>query len=143
MTRMPAPSNVATLRSFLDSVQFYGKFIPNLSTLTEPLNRLLRKGMPLVWDTREQIAFESLKMELCKDSMLTHFDPGLLIGISCDASTVGIGVVLFPRYSDGSECPIAIVSTTLTPTQRHYSQIHKEALAVVLWLKKFHQFLYG
>ena len=42
--KMPAPTNVSSLRSFLGSVQFYGKFISNLSTLTEPLNKLTRKG---------------------------------------------------------------------------------------------------
>ena len=38
--RMPPPSDVSTLRSFLGSVQFYGKFILNLATLSETLNRL-------------------------------------------------------------------------------------------------------
>ena len=143
VTRMPPPSNVSTLRSFLGSLQFYGKFIPNLATLTEPLNRLLRKDTPWTWGAREQQAFQALKDELGKDHVLVHFDPTLPVGISCDASNVGIGVVLFHRYPDGSERPICNVSKTLTPTQRRYSQVHKEALAVVFGLKKFHQFLYG
>ena len=32
---------------------------------------------------------------------------------------------------------------TLSPTQRRYSQIQREALAVIFGLKKFHHFLYG
>ena len=74
---------------------------------------------------------------------MVHFDPTLPVGISCDASDVGIGAVLFHRYPDGSERPISNVSKTLTPAQRRYSQVHKEALAVIFGLKKFHQFLYG
>ena len=35
MMKMPAPTNVSSLRSFLGSVQLYGKFLPNLSTLLE------------------------------------------------------------------------------------------------------------
>ena len=141
--RMLPPSNISTLRSFLGSIQFYGNFIPNLSTLSEPLNRLLRKETPWTWSAQQQKAFQTLKDELGKDHVLVHFDPALQLGISCDASNVGIGVVLFHRYPDGSERPISNVSTTLTPSQRRYSQIQKEALAVVFGLQKFHQFLYG
>ena len=36
-TKMPARSNVSQLRSFLGSVQFYNKFLPDLSTISEPL----------------------------------------------------------------------------------------------------------
>ena len=46
-------------------------------------------------------------------------------------------------YSDGSERPIANASKTLTQTQRRYSQIEKEALAIIFGFSKFHQFLYG
>ena len=141
--RMPPPSDVSTLRSFLGSVKFYGKFIPNLATLLEPLNRLLRKKTPWARNAQEKEAFQKLKDELGKDHVLAHFDPTLQVGISCDAFNVGIGVVLFYRYLDGSERPISNVSKTLTPSQHRYSQIQKEVLAVVFGLKKFNQFLYG
>ena len=42
--RMPPPTNVGTLRSFMGSVQFYAKFLlPYLSTITETLHKLTRK----------------------------------------------------------------------------------------------------
>ena len=84
-----------------------------------------------------------MKDWLCTDTLLAHFDPSLDIGISCDASDCGIGAVLFHRFPDGSERPIANVSKTLSPAQRRYSQIHKEALAIIFALTKFHQFLYA
>ena len=138
---MPPPKDVPILCSFLGSVQFYSKFIPNLSSHTEPLTRLTRKDTLWRWGAKEQTEFQELKL-LCTDTVLAHFDPAKQIGISCDASNVGIGAVLFHRYDDGSECPIANVLKTLTDTQRHYSQIQTEALAVIYGLKKFHQFLY-
>ena len=143
VAKMPPPTNSSTLRSFLGSVQFYGKFIPNLSTQTEPLTRLTRKDTPWKWGAEQQAAFQRLKDVLCTDVVLAHFDPKQRIGISCDASEVGIGVVLFHRYTDGTERPIANASKTLTDTQRRYSQVQKEALAVIYGLQKFHHFLYG
>lgn len=140
---MPAPTDISTLRSFLSSVQFYGKFLNNLSTVSEPLHKLTRKGISWKWEDTEKQAFEQMKQLLMEKSVLVHFDPTLPIGLSCDASSVGIGVVLFHRYEDGSERPIANASKTLTKAERNYSQIQREALSIIYGLKKFHQYLYG
>ena len=138
--QMPVPTDVSSLRSFLGSVQFYGKFLPNV---TEPLYHLTKKDVKWNWGPSEQAAFTKLKEMLTADTVLAHFDPTLPVGISCDASETGLGAVLFHRYPDGSECQVANVSKTLSDTQRRYSQIQKEALAIVFALHKFHQFLYG
>ena len=141
---MPAPQDVSTLKSFLASVQFYAKFLPPyFSTVTEPLYKLTRKGQQWRWSKEEAASFKKIKDLLCTETVLAHYDPSLQLGLSCDASEVGIGAVLFHRYEDGSERPILNISKTLSATQRRYSQIQKEALAVVYALKKFHQFLYG
>ena len=44
--KMPPPTDVSSLKSFLHSVQFYGKFIPNLASMAEPLYRLTKKATP-------------------------------------------------------------------------------------------------
>ena len=115
--KMPRPHNLSALKSFLGSVQF----LPNLSTITEPLSKLIRNGVEWKWKEKEEEAFQIVKDMLCKDMVLAHFDPSLLIGISCNASNVGIDVVLFHRFQDGQERPIANVSKTLTESQRKYS----------------------
>ena len=63
------------------------------------------------------------------------------MGISCDASNVGISAVLFHRFPD--ERPVANASKTLTGAQKKFSQIQKEALSIVFVLQKFHQYLLG
>ena len=141
--QMPAPTDVSSLKSFLGSVQFYGKFIPNLSTIAEPLYKLTKKASTWKWGAEEQSSFDQLKKVLSSDQILVHFDPNKPLGLSCDASSVGIGAVLFHRFPDGTERPIANVSKTLTPAERNYSQIHKEALAIIFGLRKFYQYLYG
>ena len=134
--QMPRPQDVASVKSFLGSIQFYSKFILNLSTITEPLHLLTKCNVPWSWTTTQESAFKNLKHILSREDVLAHFNPNQEIGISCDASEVGIGAVLFHCYNDGSECPIANASKTLTDTQRRYSQIQKEALSIVFTLHK-------
>ena len=140
---MPPPHDVSSLRSFLGSVQFYGKFLPpHASSVAELLHRLTRKGAPWRWECEDH-PFQRLKTLLSSDKVLVHFDPTLPVGISCDASNVGIGAVLFHCFPDGSERPIANASKSLTRSQRNYSQVQKEAMAIVYALKKFYQYLFG
>ena len=41
----PIPTNSSKLKSFLGMLNFYGKFMPNLSSTLEPLHVLLRKDI--------------------------------------------------------------------------------------------------
>ena len=55
--KMPPPTDISSLKSFLGSVQFYGKFIPNLAIMAEPLYPT-KKATPWKWGYEEQAAFE-------------------------------------------------------------------------------------
>ena len=67
--------------------------------------------------------------------MLVHFNPDLELILSCDASTYGLGAVLSHQMPDGSERPIGFVSRTLSPSEKNFLQIEKEALALVFGVK--------
>lgn len=53
------------------------------------------------------------------------------------------GAVLSHKMPSGEEKPVGFMSRTLTPTERKYSQLDKEALAIVFGVKRFHAYLYG
>lgn len=87
-------------------------------------------------------SFLSCKKLLTENDLLTHFDPAKPIVIACDASPYGVGAIL-SVVVDGKERPCYMVSTTLTKSEKNYSHIHREALAVVFAIKKFHKYVYG
>ncbi|XP_045448702.1 uncharacterized protein K02A2.6-like [Melitaea cinxia] len=137
------PCNVSELKSFLGMVNFYGKFIKNLSGTLFPLYELLKKGKHWSWGAEQDVAFKTVKRLLVSPEILVHYDESKPVVVTCDASGRGIGAVLAQADECGRERAVAYASRALTPAERNYSQIHREALAIVFAVKKFHQYLYG
>ena len=135
------PKCLSELVSFLGAVQYYGRHIPNMSTIIEPLNRL-RTG-EWKFGSKEKKSFDKLKKLLASDRILTFYNPNLPIRVDTDASKYGIGAVLSHVDEQGRDKPIEFISRTLTPAERKYSQIEKEALGIVWAVKRFHRYVYA
>ena len=105
----PSPRNITELRAFLGLLNYYGKFIPNLSMLIHPLNALLQ-GTRWKWTQECAIAFKKAKQSLSSDSVLAHYEPQLPLYLAGDASCYRIGAVLSHRYPGGTEHPITYAS---------------------------------
>ena len=132
--------NVAELRSSLGLLNYYGNFIPNLSTLLQVLHELPWKGVKWACTEESEKAFVCSKSELVTDKVLVPYDEKIL---ACDASPYGVGVVISHVMDDGEERPIAFASRTLTKSERNYLQIEKEALGIVFGVRQFQRYLYG
>ena len=76
------------------------------------------------------------------ESFLVHYDMIKILLLSCDASPYGIGAVLSHKIPDGKEQLIAIASCSLSKREQKYAQLDKESLAIVVRVKKFHQYLF-
>ena len=139
----PAPANVKELQAFLGLVNYYGRFVPQQSTVLAPLYRLLREKVTWQWTEVERNAFSKCKELLTSDQVLAHYDSSLPLTLACDASAYGIGAVIQHTMPNGEERPIAYASRTLSPAEKKYSQIEKEALGLIYGVKKFHQYLWG
>ncbi|XP_053085641.1 uncharacterized protein K02A2.6-like [Pangasianodon hypophthalmus] len=139
----PTPSNITQLRSFLGLLNYYGRFIPNLATIANPLNALLCKGKRWQCSAECEAAFKKAKEQLVSQNVLTHYDPQNAIRLACDTSPYGIGAVISHMLPSGEKKPIAFASRTLSKAEQNYAQIECEALAIVFGVRKFHQYLYG
>jgi hypothetical protein len=139
----PTPKNVKEVRAFLGLVNYYHRFLPNSATVLKPLNELLEKDRKWDWTDKCEKAFEDTKTMITSDQVLTHYNPDLPVRLACDASPFGLGAVLSHVMPDGYERPIAFASRNLAKSEKNYAQIQKEALGIVLGVKKFHTYLYG
>ena len=125
------PQNKTELQSFLGLVNYYRKFIPNMSTLASPLNKLLAKDTPWCWSKECAKSFQDLKDTLTSSRVLAHYNPKLQVQLATDASPHGLGAVISHITEDGEERPIAYASWSVTPAEKNYSVIEKEALAII------------
>ena len=107
---------------------YYGKFLPNVSTVFAPLHRLLRKDCPWQWGKEEEKAFCASKELLTSSQLLVIFDLKLEVILACDTA-YGVGAVLAHRMLDRTEKPVAYASRSLFKAEHNYSQLEKEGLA--------------
>ena len=98
----PEPTNLKQLESYLGVCNCYRRFVPNASSILEPLNRLRRSDVPWVWEAEQREAFQTSKRHLLGSWVLVHFDPQLPISVVVDSSSYGLGAVL-SHIIDGQE----------------------------------------
>ena len=139
------PKNKKELQSWLGIVNYYRKFVPNMSTVVQPLTHLLANDVQWVWSQDCVQTCKEVKRLLASSEVLVHYNPSKPVVLAVDASAYGLGAVIshYDTDMEFQERPIAYASRTLTSAERNYSQIEKEALAIVFGIQKFHQYLYG
>lgn len=133
-----SPKDKKALQRFLGSVNYLRKFIDNLSSMTSTITSLLEKDVVYRWETEHEAAFQKIKEKLKELPLLKFYDVNKENVLSADCSSHAMGAVLF---QDGY--PIAYASKSLSPAQRNYPQIEKEALALRFACEKFHPYIYG
>ena len=139
----PKPNNRKQLSSFLGLITFLAKFVPNLSSETAPIRKLLRKDVEWKWGSEEQETFDKLKTLVTSETVLAHFDPKLETYLITDAGAVGVGAILAQKQPDETLRPVHYASRSLTNQEKKYSQTEKEGLGVVWACERFHLYLYG
>ena len=114
----PEPSNLSELKSYLRLLNYYGRFLSNLSTMVQPLNQLLCKGQRWSWSSECAKAFQDTKQALVDSPAFVHYDATKPLQLACDASSYGVGAVLSQFDDDGMERPVAFASRSLSTAEK-------------------------
>lgn len=138
-----APTSVSEVRSFLGMATYCGRFIPNLATIAEPLRKLTKKEASWRWTSVEDEAFEKIKSGLLESTTMAYFNTARQTELIVDASPVGLGALLTQETEPGIWAPLAFASKALTETEKWYSQIEREALAIKWPCNHFHLYISG
>ncbi|XP_020266177.1 uncharacterized protein LOC109841635 [Asparagus officinalis] len=85
---------VLEIRSFLGLTGYYRKFIHDFLKMATSLTCLTKKGVPFIWGTECQEAFETLKAKLNTMLILTIPSNDKTFVVYIDASLVGLGGTL-------------------------------------------------
>ncbi|GJV21304.1 reverse transcriptase domain-containing protein [Tanacetum coccineum] len=140
IAKLPYPTTVKGVRSFLGHAGFYRCFIQDFSKIARPMTHLLEKETPFFFSKECIESFNTLKRKLTEASILIAPDWDLPFELMCDASNFAIGAVLGQRKNKHFQ-PIHYAIKTMTEAQAHYTTTEKELLAVVYAFEKFRSYL--
>ncbi len=139
-----SPKTPEEVQSFLGMINYCGRFIRNLSDVSEPLRKASTlKGANFKWTTECEKAFQHLKDRLRSTKKLAFFKTSKQTQLIVDASPIGLGAILSQTNTDGKQEVIAYASKTLTATEQRYSQTEREALAIIWGCEHFRIYLLG
>ncbi|KAL4352199.1 hypothetical protein GQ457_06G005930 [Hibiscus cannabinus] len=142
ISKLPPPTTVKGIRSFLGHAGFYRRFIGDFSKITKPLCSLLEQGRSFEFNEDCTKAFNLLKQKLVTAPIVEPPDWKLPFELMCDASDYAVGAVLGQRKGKIFH-PIYYASKTLNDAQTNYTTTEKEMLAVIFAFDKFRSYLIG
>ncbi|GJU27782.1 reverse transcriptase domain-containing protein [Tanacetum coccineum] len=97
IAKLPHPTTVKGVRSFLGHAGFYRRFIQDFSKIARPMTHLLEKETPFFFSKECIESFNTLKRKLTEAPILIAPDWDLPFELMCDASDFAIGAVLGQR----------------------------------------------
>ncbi|KAK7901454.1 hypothetical protein WMY93_018223 [Mugilogobius chulae] len=120
---MPNPTDAKAVQRLVGFANYLAKFMPHLSSVCEPLRRLLDKDTPWHWLPKHDAAMQELKTLATTMPVLRYYDVSKPVTIQSDASQSGLGCCLMQEGQP--------------------AQIEKECLSIVFACQRFHHYLYG
>jgi hypothetical protein len=133
-----APRNVMEVRSFMELVGYYRRFITGFSNISHPITSLQRKGKQFHWTEGCEESFQQLKQLLTSAPILRIANPNVDFIACTDACKEGLGGVL-----SQNGFIIFYESRKLKEHEKKYATHDFELVAIVHDLKKWRHYLMG
>ena len=143
---LPDPDGLEQLRRVLGFANFYRGYVPFYSSMAQPLNELLGKGVVWDWHTNpvRAKAWNEIKDALCKPgNALKRADPTRQYRLHTDWSQLGLSAVLGQLGDDATEYMVACVSRSNNVHEKNYGSYKGEMLAAVWGIRTFRAYLHG
>ena len=140
--KLPPPTSVKGVHSFLGHVGFYRRFIQDFSKVSKPLSNLLMQGVPFEFNDPCMNGFGLLKKKLTLTPIVVAPDWNLPFELMCDASDFAVRAILGQR-KEKVFYAMYYASRTLNDAQLNYATTEKELLAIVFDFEKFRPYLIG
>nr|GEZ65072.1 reverse transcriptase domain-containing protein [Tanacetum cinerariifolium] len=127
ISKLPHPTTVKRIRSFLGHAGFYRRFIKDFSKISRPMTHLLEKNSPFIFSNECILAFRTLKDKLTEAPILIAPKWDQPFELMCDASDYAIGAILGQRIEKHFR-PIHYASKTMNQAKANYTTTEKEML---------------
>ena len=119
-------------------MQFPSSYVPHLTDKLFALRQLMAKDSDFVWTVSHTKAFECSKDTILLCAALMYYDDEKPCTIQVDASNLGVGAALIQE-----DKVIEYHSCASISTQQCYSNIEREAYALVNGVEHFHHYVFG
>ena len=153
VAKWPTPKTVYDVRSFLEFVGYYRRFIKDFSKIAKPIREVITglenqskrtaKKTFVEWTEAADFAFEHLKKLCISTPILAYPDYKLPFVLHTDSSSEGLGAVLYQKQNEKPRV-IAYASRSVSKSESDYPA-HKLEFLALKWAvcEKFHEYLYG
>ncbi|KAG5887326.1 hypothetical protein JTB14_009020 [Gonioctena quinquepunctata] len=141
--QIPTPSKISEVRSLIGTASWYRRFIPNFSSVIQPLTELLEKNAKFVWTPRQETALREVKEHLISAPVMACPNFDLPFIVQTDASAYGIGAVLTQNHPEVGKRVVSYLSRSLTKQERKFSSTERECLAVIWSIEKLLPYIEG
>uniref|UniRef100_A0A2N9GAK8 Integrase catalytic domain-containing protein n=1 Tax=Fagus sylvatica TaxID=28930 RepID=A0A2N9GAK8_FAGSY len=110
---MKAPTSHKELKSFLGRLSYIRRFIPSLAAITTVFTPLMKKGVPFVWSTACQQAFEKIQAIMTKLPIVCAPIASRSLRLYLASNGEAIGALVAQEDESGTEKPVYYVSRAL------------------------------